>query len=81
MFWAAFVCGVRTTLVAMKGDPAGRKKGVTAKVYEAILDEHLLPILRYGAIFMHDNASKPHSAHYTRLTSRESNPCNGLASL
>ena len=65
MFWAAFGFGVRTTLVALKGDPAAQKKGVTAKVYKAVLDEHLPPILRYGAIFMHDNAPI-HTAHIIR---------------
>ena len=56
MFWAAFGFGVRTTLVPTEGDPTSLRTGVTARVYKAVLDEHLPPVLRYGAIFMHDNA-------------------------
>lgn len=65
MFWAAFGFGVRTALVPMEGDPESAKGGVTARVYKEVLDEHLLPILQYGAIFMHDNAPI-HTAHTIR---------------
>jgi transposase len=56
MFWAAFGHRVRTHLVPLEGDPLSRRGGVTARVYSAVLDQHLLPILDHGAIFMHDNA-------------------------
>ena len=57
MFWAAFGHGVRTHLIPLSGDPLSRRGGVTARVYRAVLDTHLLPILQQnGAIFMHDNA-------------------------
>lgn len=56
MFWAAFGYGIRTQLVPMEGDPASAKGGVTARVYQAVLDRHLPPILGLGNIFMQDNA-------------------------
>jgi transposase len=62
MFWATFGYGVRTTLVPMDGDPESARGGVTARVYKAVLDQHLPPVLRFGAIFMHDNAPI-HTAH------------------
>ncbi len=46
----------------MEGDIESRNGGVTARVYKAVLDEHLLPILDFGAIFMQDNAPI-HKAH------------------
>lgn len=62
MFWAAFGYGLRTSLVPMDGDPTARRGGVTARVYHEVLRQHLLPILGFGAIFMHDNAPI-HTAH------------------
>ncbi|KFY88747.1 hypothetical protein V500_06144 [Pseudogymnoascus sp. VKM F-4518 (FW-2643)] len=56
MFWAAFSHGVRTYLILLEGDLLARRGGVTARVYRAVLDTHLLPILDPRAIFMHDNA-------------------------
>jgi hypothetical protein len=56
MFWTAFGFGVRTRLVPMDGDPLSAKGGVTARVYQDILNQHLPPILRFGSIFMQDNA-------------------------
>ena len=56
MFWAAFGYGVRTVLVPMEGDPESPRGGVTARVYQEILEQHLPPILAFGNIFMHDNA-------------------------
>src|SRR5271167_2317480 len=48
----------------MDGDPDSARDGVTARVYKEVLDQHL-PILHYGAIFMHDNALI-HTAHIIR---------------
>ena len=62
MFWSVFGFGVRTTRVPMEGDTTSLRTGVTARVSKAVLDTHLLPILRYGAILMHDNAPI-HTAH------------------
>lgn len=56
MFRAAFGHGVRTHLIPLEGEPLAGRGGVTARVYRAVLDIHLLPILDYGAILMHDNA-------------------------
>lgn len=55
-FWAAFRYGVRTSLVPMEGDPTAPRGGVTARVYQAVLDQYLPPILGFGNIFMQDNA-------------------------
>jgi len=65
MFWAAFGYGVRTSLVPMEGDPTAPKGGVTARVYQAVLDRYLPPILGFGNIFMQDNAPI-HKAHIIR---------------
>ena len=65
MFWAAFGYGMRTALVPMDGDPAAARGGVTARVYKEVLGQHLPQILRFGAIFMHDNAPI-HTAHIIR---------------
>lgn len=40
-------------------------RGVTAQVYKAVLDQHLPPILGFGAISMHDNAPI-HTVHLIR---------------
>ncbi len=45
----------------MEGDNESRKRGVTVGIYNAVLDEHLPPILRFGAIFMHN--AQIHTAH------------------
>lgn len=42
--------------MVMRGDPAAKKEGVTAKIYLGVLDEHLLTVLDYDSIFMQDNA-------------------------
>ena len=65
MFWAAFGHGVRTQLVPMEGDPTASKGGVTARVYQAVLDQYLPPILGFGSIFIQDNAPI-HTAHIIR---------------
>jgi len=65
MFWAAFGHGIRTQLVPMEGDPLAPKGGVTARVYQTVLDRYLLPILGFGSIFMQDNAPI-HTAHIIR---------------
>jgi hypothetical protein len=56
MFWAAFGHGVRISLVPIEGDPLAPKGGVTARVYQAVLDRYLPLILGFGSIFMQDNA-------------------------
>ncbi|CZT11978.1 uncharacterized protein RAG0_15978 [Rhynchosporium agropyri] len=56
MFWAAFGYGIRTQLIPMEGDPLAPKGGVTARVYQTVLDQYLLPILGFGSMFMQDNA-------------------------
>lgn len=65
MFWAAFGFGIKTNLVIIMGDDASARKGVMARVYKAVLEEHLPDILGFGAIFMHDNAPI-HRAHIIR---------------
>jgi hypothetical protein len=65
MFWATFGYGIRATLVPMDGDPESTRGGVTDRVYKEVLDRHLPPVLRFGAIFMHDNAPI-HTAHIIR---------------
>jgi transposase len=54
----------------MDGDPESARGGVTARVYQVVLDRHLPPILGLGSIFMHDNASI-HKAHIIRDWLRE----------
>jgi len=46
----------------MEGDPESARGGVTARVNKEVLNQHLPPILQFGAIFMHDNALI-HTAH------------------
>jgi transposase len=65
MFWAAFGYGIRSRLVPIDGDPTARRNGVTARVYQGVLDQHLLPLLQFSTIFMHDNAPI-HTAHLIR---------------
>ena len=62
MFWAAFGHRIRTNLVVMRGDPASKKGGVTARIYIRVLDEHLPTVLDYDSIFMQDN-TPIHKAH------------------
>ena len=62
MFWAAFGHRIRTNLVVIRGDPAAKKGGVTARIYLGVLDEHLPTVLDYNSIFMQDNALI-HKAH------------------
>jgi hypothetical protein len=54
--------GARTGLVPMEGDPESARGGVTTRVSKEVLNQHLPPILQFGAIFMHDNALI-HTAH------------------
>lgn len=56
MFWAAFGHGKRTPLVAMKGDPAAPRGGVTARRYIEVIEEYLLPALENDTLFMQDNS-------------------------
>jgi transposase len=49
----------------MDSDPNARRKGVTARIYQEVLNQHLLPMLQFGTIFMHDNAPI-HTAHLIR---------------
>jgi DDE superfamily endonuclease len=72
MFWAAFGYGLRTRLVPMDGDPTARRGGVTARIYREVLNQHLLPVLHFGTIFMHDNAPI-HTAHLIREWLEEHN--------
>jgi hypothetical protein len=65
MFWAAFRHSVHTRLVPMDGDPKAPKGGVTARVYQAVLDQYLPLILRFRSIFIQDNTSI-HKAHIIR---------------
>ncbi len=43
--------------MAMDGDPDSKKGGVTARVYKAVLEKELPPLMQENSIFMHDNAS------------------------
>jgi DDE superfamily endonuclease len=56
MFWAAFGYSLRTQLIPMDSDLDSTRGGVTAQVYKLVLEQHLIPILRFGDIFMQDNA-------------------------
>jgi transposase len=57
MVWAAF-CGFRRSqLVYMPGDPEAKHGGVTAAVYQEILEDELPTLWEPGLIFMQDNAS------------------------
>jgi transposase len=56
MFWAAFGHGKRTPLVAMKGDPAASRGGVTARRYIEVIEEYLLPALENNTLFIQDNS-------------------------
>jgi transposase len=49
----------------MDGDPKAPKGGVTARVYQAVLDRYLPLILGFRSIFMQDNAPI-HKAHIIR---------------
>jgi hypothetical protein len=40
----------------MEDNPDSARGGVTARVYEEVLNEHLPSFLRFGAIFMYENA-------------------------
>ena len=40
----------------MEGDPEAARGEVTARVYQAVLDQYLPLILRFGSIFMEDNS-------------------------
>jgi hypothetical protein len=44
---------------------ADSRGGVTTLVYRKVLNQHLSPILRFGAMFMHDNALM-HTANVIR---------------
>lgn len=55
MFQAAFGYSVRTSLVPIEGDPEALKGGVTARVYQAVLDRYLPLILGLRNIFIQDN--------------------------
>jgi transposase len=70
MFWAAFGWGIRTRLVPMNGDPDSPKGGVSARVYQSVLNQYLPPIFGFGNIFMQDNAPI-HKAHIIRDWFRE----------
>ena len=61
MFWAGFRHGKRTELVAMRGDAASARGGVTARRYIEVLEEHLPTILENDSFFMQDN-SRVHTA-------------------
>ncbi len=65
MFWVAFTWDRRTDIVAMDGDPAAKRGGVTARADCAVLDEHLPTVLDTDSIFMHDNA-RIHTAKLTK---------------
>ena len=41
----------------INGDPDSFKGGVSARVYQSVLNQYLLPILGFRYIFMQDNAS------------------------
>ncbi len=72
MFWAAFGHGIRTELIPMKGDPLSARGGVTARIYEDILNRYLPSIIGPGNIFMQDNASI-HRAYIIRDWFRDHN--------
>ena len=40
----------------MDGDPDSFKGGITGRVYNDVLEEHLPTVLSHDSIFMHDNA-------------------------
>lgn len=54
----------------MEGDPTAPKGGVTAWIYQRVLERHLPPILGFGNIFMRDNAPI-HKAYIIRDWFRE----------
>ena len=62
MFWAAFCWAYRTQLYTMDGDPDSDRKGVTANVVLATLQDALPEILEEGMFFIQDNAPV-HKAH------------------
>ena len=62
MFWAAFGFGLRTELIALEGDPASERGGVTGRVIRDLYAEQLPRIIRPGDTFMHDNAPV-HGSH------------------
>jgi hypothetical protein len=56
MFWAGFGHGIRTNLVTMMGDPESWRGGVTVRRVVETYQNQLPSLLRYGDIFMYDNA-------------------------
>lgn len=56
MLWACFCYVDRTGLVPLDGDKLSRKRGITARIIQALYEAFLPDFVgRYG-IFMHDNA-------------------------
>jgi hypothetical protein len=49
----------------MNGDPTSKKRGVTARVYVKVLEEHVPTVLDADSIFMHDNC-RIHTAKHTK---------------
>ena len=56
IFWAAFYWAHRTQLYTMDGDPDSDRKGVTANVILATLQNTLPEILEKGIFFIQNNA-------------------------
>ncbi|KAM4063611.1 DDE superfamily endonuclease [Hirsutella rhossiliensis] len=56
MFWGAFCYHTRTSLIALPGDPAAARGGVTGRVIQVCLEETLPTILEPGYTFIQDNA-------------------------
>lgn len=55
MFFGGFGLTISTDLVALKGDPRSRRKGVTGRVIKACLERQLPEVLVEGMTFQHDN--------------------------
>jgi hypothetical protein len=43
-------------LVPIDSDTTARRGGVITRVYQEVLNQHLLPTLHFGIIFIYDNA-------------------------
>lgn len=56
MFWGGIRYGILSDLVPCYGDEDSEKRGVTARAYQAILQENLPRLMFPDSIFMQDNA-------------------------
>lgn len=56
MLWAGFGYNIRTGLVPLDGDESSKRKGVTARVIQALYEAFIPTFVGRDDIFMHDNA-------------------------